>query len=189
MLTDLTKKDIKRKQIASSCCNIFTNDDFHNISISQIAKTAGIGKGTIYEYFENKEDIVFELMSCLQENYDKKLQENIENSHTLQDKILALFNIFIDDDKHIKIQREIYKQFLIICLTNPSTKIKLYNSDIREKYIAILTNIITNQVVSIRIYDTIVGFFVASNSLDKYDLTTTIKTFIKDELKNLQEKK
>jgi len=34
---------------------------FVNISISQIAKTAGIGKGTVYEYFNNKEDIVFSM--------------------------------------------------------------------------------------------------------------------------------
>ena len=185
----LTRKDIKRKKIASSCCDIFTNDDFHNISISQIAKTAGIGKGTIYEYFENKEDIVFELMSCLQENYDQILEVNIKNSETIEDKILELFYIFIGNEKNIKIQREIYKQFLIICLTNPSAKIRKYNSELRKKYIAILDNIIDNQVISIRVYDSIVGFFVASNSVDNYDLKDTIKTFIKYELKNLQEKR
>ena len=62
------KKINKRKAIAKSTCDLFITKGFVNISISEIAKVAGIGKGTIYEYFTNKEDIIFELMSCLQED-------------------------------------------------------------------------------------------------------------------------
>ncbi len=32
--------------------------DFHDIKISDIAAIAGIGKGTVYEYFESKQEIV-----------------------------------------------------------------------------------------------------------------------------------
>ena len=169
-MNTLSKKVIKRKNIAKSCCDIFTNDNFNKISISQIAATAGIGKGTIYEYFKNKEDIVFELMSCLQEDYDEKLNNKLKNTNNNYDKILTLFDIFISKEKLIQTQKEIYKQFLIICLTNPDKKIKKYNSTLRNKYISILNQILNNQSISIQMYDTIVGFFIASNSLDNYDL-------------------
>ena len=59
------KKLQKRKDIAKSTCELFVRKGFVNISVSEIAQVAGIGKGTVYEYFRNKEDIVFELMSCL----------------------------------------------------------------------------------------------------------------------------
>ncbi|MCK5293326.1 MAG: TetR/AcrR family transcriptional regulator [Arcobacteraceae bacterium] len=179
-----SKKEIKRKSIATSCCDIFTKNGFHNISISQIALTAGIGKGTIYEYFKNKEDIVFELMSCLQENYDEEFQHNLKVAITPYDKILTLFSIFISKNENIKVQRAIYKQFLIICLTQPSDEIKVYNTNLRKKYIIILDEIIENINLSTKIYDSVVGFFVASNSLVTYDLETTIKDFIKNELDN-----
>ena len=182
-MNKLSKKEIKRKNIATSCCDIFTKNGFHNISISQIALTAGIGKGTIYEYFKNKEDIVFELMSCLQENYDEEFHQNLKNATTPYDKILTLFSIFISEDENIKVQRAIYKQFLIICLTQPSVEIKTYNTKLRKKYITILDDIIDNIDISIKIYDTIIGFFIASNSLIEYDLKTNIKNFITNTLK------
>ena len=185
----LSKKDIKRKNIAKSCCDIFTNDNFNEISISQIALTAGIGKGTIYEYFKNKEDIVFELMTCLQEDYDEKFQQNLKNTNNKYDKILKLFDLFISDDKVIQTQREIYKQFLIICLTNPTKQIKNYNTNLRIKYISILDDILDKQSLSSKIYDTIIGFFVAANSLDNYDLNNTIKKFIYNEIKKEKENK
>jgi len=188
-MENLTKKDIKRKNIAKSCCNLFIQNDFLDISISKIAKTAGIGKGTIYEYFENKEDIVFELMYCLQEDYDGKFNKNLKIAISKEDKILKLFNLFISKEKDILIQKDIYKQFLLICISKPNEKIIDYNTKLREKYISILENIIKNYKQSARIYDTIVGFFIASNSLTQYDLEFSIKTFIHNELnKNKEEK-
>ena len=32
--------------------------DIHAITVSQIAREAGIGKGTVYEYFQSKEELV-----------------------------------------------------------------------------------------------------------------------------------
>ena len=186
-MNNLSKKNIKRKNIAKSCCELFASVGFLDISISKIAVTAGIGKGTIYEYFSNKEDIVFELMTCLQEDYDEKFNYNLKNAITKEEKIYKLFDLFISKDKNIIIQKEIYKQFLIICLSKPSDNIIKYNSALRDKYILLLEDIIKNHEQSTKIYDAIIGFFIASNSLEKYDLELCIKTFIKTELKIYEE--
>lgn len=185
-MNKLSKKESKRKNIAKSVCELFTQNGFNDISVSQIALTAGIGKGTIYEYFTNKEDIVFELMSCLQEDYDENFHNKLRNANNAYDKILTLFDIFISKDENIQTQKEIYKQFLIICLANPSKEIKNYNGNLRGKYISVIDDILSNNILSTKIYDTIVGFFVASVSLEEYDLETTIKTFIKEEIENLK---
>ena len=186
-MDNLLKKNIKRKNIAKSCCTLFASVGFLDISISKIAVTAGIGKGTIYEYFENKEDIVFELMTCLQEDYDDKFHLNLKIAVTKEEKIYKLFDLFLSKDENILIQKEIYKQFLIICMSKPSDKIIKYNTNLRDKYISLLENIINNYKQSAKIYDTIIGFFIASNSLEKYDLELCIKTFIKTELKIYKE--
>jgi AcrR family transcriptional regulator len=188
-MENLSKRNVKRKCIAKSCCALFTKNGFTDISISILAKTAGIGKGTIYEYFENKEDIVFELMTCLQEDYDEKFNLGLEIATTKEEKILKLFDLFISKDENILIQKEIYNQFLIICISKPNDKIIYYNMKLRKKYISLLKKILSNNTQSARIYDTIVGFFIASNSLYNYDLEFTIKNFIKNELKLNKEEK
>ena len=55
----------KRKDIALACKELFFQNGINDLTISQVAKTAGVGKGTIYDYFKNKEDIVFEIVNIL----------------------------------------------------------------------------------------------------------------------------
>ncbi len=139
-------KVVKRKDIAKSTCNLFIQEGFVNISISQIAKVAGIGKGTFYEYFKNKEDIVFELMSCLQEDYDPKLKSNLNDTKDTKEKVAYLFNIFLDDDETIQIQRKIYKEFLAIYLSNPSKEIIEYHQTLKNKYFLVLSDILNDAI-------------------------------------------
>jgi len=52
----------KKELILLVSSKVFAKYGFHNAKISQIAKLAGIGTGTVYLYFENKENILKELM-------------------------------------------------------------------------------------------------------------------------------
>lgn len=48
----------KREQIIDALQELVKEQDINNISVSDIAKRAGIGKGSIYYYFESKDAIV-----------------------------------------------------------------------------------------------------------------------------------
>ncbi len=48
----------KKRKILASAIKIFGEKGFQNATIAEIAKEAGIGDATIYEYFKNKEDIL-----------------------------------------------------------------------------------------------------------------------------------
>ncbi|WP_294966581.1 TetR/AcrR family transcriptional regulator, partial [Sulfurimonas sp.] len=61
----------KRKDIALACQDIFIQKGINDLTVSQIAKAAGVGKGTIYDYFKNKEDIVFEIVNILMQKHNK----------------------------------------------------------------------------------------------------------------------
>jgi len=182
------RKILKRRAIAQSCSTILQEEQYHNISISKLALTAGIGKGTIYEYFENKEDIVFELMTSMQESYDKKLELLLKKTNSIEMKLNYLFMLFLDDDKIIKKQRDIYKQFLTICISNPSEKIKQYNSNIRKKYISILNGIISNKDISTNIYDSVILTFLNSITLSDYTLKDNIQIYLAKQIKVINKK-
>jgi AcrR family transcriptional regulator len=183
-----SKKLLKRKAIAQSCSTLLEENQYYNISISRLASTAGIGKGTIYEYFENKEDIVFELMTCLQETYDEKLDLLLNGDYTTIEKINFLFMLFINNDELIMKQRAIYKQFLVICLSTGSDKMKEYNSNVRNKYINILDTIISNKLIATNMYDSIIAMFINSNTLMNYNLKNNIKNYINEQINLINEK-
>ena len=47
----------KRTSLMEAAFALFTEEGFQNTTIADIAKRAGIGKGTFYFYFEDKYDI------------------------------------------------------------------------------------------------------------------------------------
>jgi len=52
----------KRLVIAHGAAELFFKNGFNETSISQIAQKAGIGKSTIYDYFESKDEIILLLL-------------------------------------------------------------------------------------------------------------------------------
>ena len=53
------KTQTKELAILDAASRVFAARPFHEVLIDSIASDAGIGKGTIYRYFETKEDLYF----------------------------------------------------------------------------------------------------------------------------------
>src|ERR1700757_1096749 len=52
---DGTEDSAKRRQILEGARRVFLAQGFDAASMGEIARTAGVSKGTLYVYFENKE--------------------------------------------------------------------------------------------------------------------------------------
>jgi TetR/AcrR family fatty acid metabolism transcriptional regulator len=52
-------KNDKAGRILDSALNVFAAKGFQSATIQEIAKSAAVSEGTIYEYFNNKEDLLF----------------------------------------------------------------------------------------------------------------------------------
>lgn len=52
----------KEIQIFKAAWALFTQKGFHDTKVSEIAKLARIGKGTVYEYFPSKEELAKEMV-------------------------------------------------------------------------------------------------------------------------------
>jgi len=53
-----TKKRKTREAILKAAIELFGKHGFEGTSIAQLAKKAGVGKGTVYSYFRTKQDIL-----------------------------------------------------------------------------------------------------------------------------------
>ena len=180
-MLSLEKRHIKRKKIAQSTCDLFLEKGYSNITISELAQTAGIGKGTIYEYFENKEDIIFELMASLQEEYDEKLHKKLNESISSKEKVLSLFDIFLSSNMKADTQRKIYREFLSIYIHNKTDAMKQYNENMMNKYKIILEGIFEeaiskNEISEMSlllipsIFATLQGFFIMDEDRENSNL-------------------
>ena len=55
------KNKTKQDDILEAALELIAERGFHGAPISMIAKKAGVGEGTIYIYFENKDALINEL--------------------------------------------------------------------------------------------------------------------------------
>jgi AcrR family transcriptional regulator len=54
-----TRTHSKQESILEAASRVFSGREYHLVLTEEIAEEAGIGKGTIYRYFANKEDLYF----------------------------------------------------------------------------------------------------------------------------------
>ncbi len=63
-------KESKRKEILMASIRVFAKKGVPNTKMAEIADEAGIGKGTIYEYFKSKDEIFYESFRYFMEMTD-----------------------------------------------------------------------------------------------------------------------
>lgn len=137
----IVNKEEKRRNIALSCRELLLEHGINSLTISQIAKTAGVGKGTIYEYFENKEDIVFEIITTFIAEHEKRLLALVFEAITTKEKLFNFFYILFEDELARK-QLKVYKEFLAISLTSEPEEMLTFSTQCHVKFTMILTQII-----------------------------------------------
>jgi len=116
----------KEETILSAALNIFLEKGFSNSSIKDIADTAGIGKGTIYEYFKNKNELFIKTINYEIDQRCQQSRNAIESKATFMDKLNAMIDMAQEaaeeDLKHI--------EFLIINTSmglRPEYKVEFQN--------------------------------------------------------------
>ena len=72
-------KPDKRELILEAAARVFGEKGFHQATVEEIAKEAGVGKGTIYQYFDSKDEIFRELHQWFIQRYLKELESLDEN--------------------------------------------------------------------------------------------------------------
>lgn len=83
------EREFKKQLIAEAAFQLFKNSSFESVTVQDIASAAECGKGTIYQYFATKEEILYYILSESQE----RLIKNIEAQCSLEnDALQALFN-------------------------------------------------------------------------------------------------
>ena len=85
-------KEEKRCDIALSAITLFCEKGIQQTSINQIAKSAGVAKGTIYLYFKNKEEIVFTIWDILTQQHEEVFYKRINSNMSAKEKILEYYN-------------------------------------------------------------------------------------------------
>lgn len=80
----------KRQNIISATIKLIAEFGFHGTPISMIAQEAGVGAGTIYRYFKDKDALVLEIFQQLDSAFKMTLLEEYDDSRPIRDRFIHL---------------------------------------------------------------------------------------------------
>jgi TetR/AcrR family fatty acid metabolism transcriptional regulator len=80
----------RRQEIIMAAMKLFAEKGFHNAKIEEVALAAGIGKGTIYEYFRSKEELLAAAVRYDMEDMAQQVKSEVGLVSTVKDKLKAI---------------------------------------------------------------------------------------------------
>lgn len=96
--TNEQKKEVgnKREQILLAAVEIFMDKDFYQVTITEIAERAAVGKGTVYEYFPSKEDLFKESFSHCAESYLQSFHKHLSKNASVRTTMFTIIKTHLD---------------------------------------------------------------------------------------------
>lgn len=77
----------KRERILRAATDVFAQSGYFNAKVSEIARAAGVADGTIYLYFDGKEDLLVSIFRDHTRNYLQSLERDLVRSNKPADRI------------------------------------------------------------------------------------------------------
>jgi len=102
----------RREQIVQAAVDLFISKGFHKTTTREIAHSSGFSIGTLYEYIESKEDVLYLVCDHIHAEVEKRMQEALVESKTGADTLRQAIHGFVHvmeqmDDQVLLIYQEI----------------------------------------------------------------------------------
>ena len=134
----------KREIILAKAADLFFNKGYYPTKMEEIAHAAGIGKGTIYEYFSSKKDLFTEMIVWGTDLYMNYLQKEMMKVDTLKEKLEKCACLIINLFRH-----HISAHLMNVLMSGPHVPGEEICESIqmaREKHLSLLDSVLHNGI-------------------------------------------
>lgn len=90
------KRDKRKDEIIHSAVLLFMEKGFDRVSLSDIADTVNMGRTTIYEYFDNKNEILALYLEQQMSQYHEEVMAIMDKKATLRDKLMEFIKLQLE---------------------------------------------------------------------------------------------
>ncbi|MGO9022099.1 MAG: TetR/AcrR family transcriptional regulator [Syntrophobacteraceae bacterium] len=100
----LLSRPSAKERILDAALEVFSLKGFHPATMDEIAEKAGVGKGTLYRYFETKEKLFAELVRLRLEELGRRAGSSIDGRDdvlTMISKYIRIYFEFFDLNQHL----------------------------------------------------------------------------------------
>lgn len=92
----MNNKEDKHKKIIATAEKLFFENNYEEVSMSKIAKEAGIAKGTLYLYFSSKKDLYFSVVVKALDIIEDVIRKNVSKAKNGLEKVVSMGRSYIE---------------------------------------------------------------------------------------------
>ncbi len=189
MSPKIVKKEQKREEIALKAFNFIAEFGLENFSTAAFIKYLGIGKSSLYHYFESKEEILYEAFYLVIVEYMKESQKKLKNELSLKAKLEVLYDFYLVDNEENIWFRGIYLEYLKIFVDAHTDDMKKSNEKLMTMYQNQFKTVFEEEIQKKNIKEeslnfinsmitTADGMLIYSFSMDDFDLSKELENYI-----------
>lgn len=104
------KKEETHKRIIAAAVGLFNQYGLDAVTMEQIAEKVDIAKGTLYNYFGSKEELI---NAFIQHTFQDRNPDRIDQLRLLPDTRTRLSKVFMVLIEGVKAQKEIFETFMV----------------------------------------------------------------------------
>jgi len=123
----MAKRD-RREAIMRAAEKLFTGPRFHETTLDHVVEEAGVGKGTVYRYFENKDDLFFQTATRGFDEMCELLVRKVPEEAPFADRLLSAC---VEISAFFKRRRKLFRM-----MQSEEARMHWQRPEIRERWLA-----------------------------------------------------
>jgi AcrR family transcriptional regulator len=92
-----TKTPVQAEKILEAAARLFGSQRFDQVRMEDIAAEAAVGKGTLYRYFSDKEELFLALLTRSSERFLQRVEDVVSGAGSPRDRLEAVVATVIDE--------------------------------------------------------------------------------------------
>jgi TetR/AcrR family fatty acid metabolism transcriptional regulator len=90
-----------RERLLHAALACFSRKGYHQTTTDEIVTESGMGKGTLYRYFETKQDLFISLIDWFMLEFDEEIAHSWSEGMPAADRIRAMVNVFLQESEQL----------------------------------------------------------------------------------------
>ncbi|MFZ5449576.1 MAG: TetR/AcrR family transcriptional regulator [Thermodesulfobacteriota bacterium] len=154
-----TKKEIvtafRTREILAAARKLLEQRGLEALTMEEIAASAGVAKGTLYLYFQSKDELILALLSQVGENILRDVEAALQAPGTPPEKLTRMVEVLLDYLDRERLLFPIYAREVLQGKQKSRESLWWHIQEMEEKFVTLMTGVFAEGIAS--------GQFIAAN--------------------------
>jgi AcrR family transcriptional regulator len=151
-ISKITKKEIvtafRTREILDAARTLLEQRGLEALTMEEIAAVAGVAKGTLYLYFESKDDLIQALITLVGENILQDVEAALRDPGTPPEKLIRMVSVLLEYLNRERLLFPIYARELLRGRQETRPCFWRHYQDLEDRFVSLVTGLFAEGIAA-----------------------------------------